>query len=165
MSDGLDDLLGPDSDTSSGGGLRKQLEAVLAERKALQDQLAALAEKDRGRDLQSLFAKHSIPELARDFFPKDAELTDESATSFVEKYGQLWGAQAAPATTTPEQQAATAAVQQFAAQSSPAPTGLYTQEYWESEFAKAQTHDELVRMISEAESIAAQHHGIDMGDN
>lgn len=163
MSDGLDDLLGTDLDQPTGGKLRKQLESVLEERKALQEQLAALAAKDRDRDLRDLFSKHAIPDLARDFFPKESELTDESATAFVERYGQLWGAQSVAATTTPEQQAATSAAQQFSAQASPAPAATYTQEYWESQFAKAQTQEELVQMITEAESIAAQHHGIDLG--
>src|SRR4051812_22788684 len=98
MPDGLDDLL--DSDTSgggSGGQLRKQLETVLAQNKALQEQLASVAQRERASSLNSLFAKHAVPELARDLFPADAEPTDEAVTALVEKYGALWGATAQPA--------------------------------------------------------------------
>jgi hypothetical protein len=99
-------LLNSDDDSTDPGqggkGLRAQLEAALAREKALNERLAKTEQAERSRSLADLFAKHAVPELARDFFPKDAELTDESVTGFVEKYGQLWGAQAQPATTPPD---------------------------------------------------------------
>src|SRR5690242_13805372 len=101
----------PESSEIKPSALRKQLEAVLAKNKELTDQLASVSAANRQRDVEALFTKHSIPPLAKDFFPADAELTDESATAFVEKYGQLWGAQAQEAATTSEQQAAAAQVQ------------------------------------------------------
>jgi predicted component of type VI protein secretion system len=151
MPDGLDDFL--DSDSSNpgqgGGALRKQLEQVLAQNKALQEQLAKQQASERNRSVDGLFAKHGIPELARDFFPSDVEPTDEAATSFVEKYGQLWGATAAPAATPPAEQAATSAAQQFTSQASPAPLAPLTEEQYAAKFAEAQTKDEFLRMLAE----------------
>jgi hypothetical protein len=157
MPDDLDDLLGNDSSDNSapqGKGLRAQLEAVLAERNAMKEQLAQLQTENRARGVKDLAAKHSIPDLALDFFPKDADLTDESATAFVEKYGQLWGAQSATATTSPEQQAATAAAQQFASQANPAPAAPMTEEQYAAKLGEAKTKDELMRLIAELEQTA-----------
>lgn len=116
MPDGLDDLFengsndsgtAPASGGSSGGQLRRLYEEQLAQNKALADQLANLQKAERGRTLESLFEKHGVPTLAKDFFPSDAELNDEAITGFVGKYGALWGVSAEAATTpAPEQQAA-----------------------------------------------------------
>lgn len=151
MPDGLDDLLDNASDPGQGGGgkLRQQLEAVLAENKAIKDQLAQVAQRERTTSLNALFAKHSVPELARDLFPADAEPTDEAVTALVEKYGALWGAQAAPATTPPAEQVATTAAQQFAAQANPAPLTPLTEEDYAAKFAEAKTKDEFLRMLAE----------------
>jgi len=153
MPDGLDDLLGNDStngsDNAPGGQLRKQLEKVLADNKALSEQLASLQADSRSRAVKELAAKHAIPELALDFFPKDAALTDESATSFVEKYGQLWGAQAATATTPEPQQQAAAAMQQFASQASPPPVAPLSEEQYRAKFAEASTRAEVLQMLAE----------------
>jgi hypothetical protein len=158
MSDGLDDLFAAlDSDSSNpgqGGGskLRKQLEDVLAQNKALTEQLAQVQTQQRESSLAGLFAKHSIPALAADFFPKDGELTDESATAFIEKYGQLWGATAAPATTPPAAQAATNAAQAFAAQAQPGTVAPLSEEAYRAKFAEATTKDEFLKMLAEAEA-------------
>lgn len=155
MSDGLDDFLNSDDDSNDSGpgqdgkGLRAQLTAALAREKALNDRLVKTEAAERARSLSDLFTKHSVPDLARDFFPKDAELTDESVTGFVEKYGQLWGAQAQPATTPPDQQAAAAAMQQFASQANPAPVAPLSEDAYRAKFAEAQTRDEFLKMLAE----------------
>lgn len=154
MSD-LDDLLSALDDTNSGqsgGALRKQLEAVLAQNKQLNEQLAQVQSSQRETQLAGLFSKHSIPELARDFYPKDGDLTDEAATSFVQKYGALWGAEAAPATTAPEAQAATNAAQAFAAQATPSPSAPLSEDAYRAKFAEAQTKEEFLKMLTEFEA-------------
>jgi hypothetical protein len=157
MSDSLDDLLGNlDSGAPiSGGALRKQLEQVLAANKALEDQLAQVKATQREGALDGLFSKHGIPPLARDFFPKDGELTDEAATDFVAKYGGLWGATAQPATTTPADQAATSAAQAFVSQAQPAPVAPLSEEEYRAKFAEAGTKQEFLRLLSELEVTAA----------
>lgn len=149
--DDLDALLADDSASApqGGKGLRAQLEQVLAERKALSEQLAALQADSRNRAVKDLAAKHSIPDLALDFFPKDVALTDESATAFVEKYGQLWGAEAATATTPPPAQAAATAAQAFAAQASPPPVAPMSEDEYRAKFAEANTRDEFLRLLAE----------------
>lgn len=157
MPDGLDDLLDDNSNTDSGqsggkgGGLRAQLEAVLAQNQALTARLAAQEASERQRSLDGLFAKHSIPELAKDFFPKDVDLSDETATGFIEKYGQLWGAQAQVATTTAADQAGATAMQQFASQAGPAPVAPLTEEAYRAKFAEATNKTELLQLISQFE--------------
>jgi hypothetical protein len=151
--DDLDQLLGGDNGSgqpSEGSRLRQQLESALQKLAERDAALQKLQEKDRQRDIESLFTKHSIPTLAKDFFPTDAELTDESATAFVEKYGQLWGAQAAEASATPEQQAQAAAVQALSAVGTPPPAGLLTEEAARSKFAEAKTAEDIMRMTAEA---------------
>lgn len=155
MSDGLDGLFDDDdsnansSGQSDGGKLRKQLEAVLAQNRTLQEQLTKVQVDTRNRAVSELFAKHSIPAKARDFFPSDSEPTDEAVTAFVEKYGDLWGAQAASATTTPEEQAATNAAQQFASQASPSQVEPMSEEHYRAKFAEAKSKDELARLMDE----------------
>lgn len=152
--DDFDQLLGGTSGdgqtASEGGRLRKQLEDALSKLAERDTALAQLQAKDRQRDVDTLFAKHSIPPLAKDFFPKDADLTDESATAFVEKYGQLWGATAAEATATPEQQAQAAAVQALSATGTTPPAGLLTEEAARQKFAEAKSVDDIMRMTAEA---------------
>jgi hypothetical protein len=152
MSDGLDNLLG-DTDTSGGGsdggGLRKQLEQALALNKQLQEQVSSFQQTQRQGQLSALLEKHSVPALAADFFPKDAALNDEAITAFVGKYGQLWGHQAAPATTPPEQQAATQVIQQVTSQAQN-PTGQpLTEEQYRQKFAEAKNPDELMALIAQ----------------
>lgn len=155
MSDGLDnldDILGgnePASSNAKGGGLRAQLEAVLAERKALADQLASLQTAQRQRDLGELFAKHQIPELARDFFPKDGELTDDTARSFLEKYGSLWGHQAPQAATSPAEQVAQAAMASVAGQATPPPLAPMGREDYAAKFAEAKSMAELNQIMQQ----------------
>jgi hypothetical protein len=159
MPDGLDDLLDDNSTAgsgqSNGGALRKQLEAVLEQNRVLQEQLAKQQETQRASALDSLFAKHSIPAKARDFFPTDADPTDEAATAFVEKYGELWGASAQPATTPPAQQAATAAVQQFVAQAHQNAAQPLTEDDYAAKFAEARTKEEFMQMLAEINAAAA----------
>ena len=159
MPDGLDDLLGDDSTNPNpgqgGGQLRKQLEDALKELRDTKAQLAEVAVRERGNSLNALFAKHAIPELAKDFFPADAALTDEAVTSFVEKYGPLWGAQAAPATTPPAEQAATHAAQQFTSQASAPPVAPMSEEEYAAKFAEAKTKDEFLRMLAELTAAGA----------
>lgn len=160
MSDGLRDLeqllngdsTSPDSG-QSGGKLRQQLEAVLAERNELKAQLAQVQTAQRETQLSSLFTKHSVPPLARDFFPKDAELTDEAVTGFIEKYGQLWGAEAAPATVPAEQQAAANAAQAFAAQSTQAPAAPLSEEAYRAKFAETNSREEFLKVLSELSAV------------
>lgn len=157
MPDGLDDLI-DDSSTgsgqSNGGGLRKQLEDVLAQNKALQDQLAQVAANERTRSLESAFTKHGVPTLAKDLFPSDAEPSDEAVTAFVAKYGQLWGATAAPAATPPAAQAATQAAQQFVSQSATPPVAPLTEEEYAAKFAEANTKAEFLAMLDELSQVA-----------
>jgi len=151
MPDGLDDLL-DDSNPNpgqGGGALRKQLEDALKELRDTKAQLAEVAVRERGNSLNALFAKHSVPELAKDFFPADSPLTDEAVTSFVEKYGQLWGAQAAPATTPPAEQVATQAAQQFTSQAQQPPVAPLSEEEYAAKFAEAKTKDEFLKMLAE----------------
>jgi hypothetical protein len=159
MPDGLDDLLdGSTNDASlgqGGGALRKQLEQVLAQNKVLQEQLAKQQQAQRASALDSLFAKHSIPPLARDLFPADAEPTDEAVTALAEKYGALWGATAQPATTPPAEQAATASVQQFVAQATQPAVQPLSEEDYRAKFAEAQTKDEFLRMLAELNAATA----------
>ena len=158
MADGLDDLY--DDSTSnpgqgSGGQLRKQLEDALKELRETKAQLAQTAAKERANSLNTLFAKHAVPELARDLFPADAEPTDEAVTALVEKYGALWGAQAAPATTPPAEQAATQAAQQFTSQASAPPVAPMSEEEYAAKFAEAQTKDEFLKMLAELSAAGA----------
>jgi hypothetical protein len=161
MPDGLDDLLddtstnGAGSGQSNGGALRKQLEAVLEQNRVLQEQLAKQQEAQRASALNDLFAKHSIPPLARDLFPADAEPSDEAATALVEKYGALWGATAQPATTPPAEQAQTSAVQQFVAQSHNAAVQPLSEEDYAAKFAEAKTREEFMQMLAEINAAAA----------
>ena len=159
MPDGLDDLLGDDSTTPNpgqgGGQLRKQLEDALKELRDTKAQLAEVAVRERGNSLNALFAKHSIPELAKDFLPADAALTDEAVTAFVEKYGALWGAQAAPATTPPAEQAATTAAQQFTSQAATPPVSPLSEEEYAAKFAEANTKDEFMRLLNELQAAGA----------
>jgi hypothetical protein len=158
MPDGLDDLLNdstPGSGQSTGGQLRKQLEDALKEINGLKEQLSAQAATQRASALNGLFAKHAIPELARDFFPADADLTDEAATAFVAKYGQLWGATAAPAATPPAEQAATAAAQSFVSQAQQPALQPLTEEQYAAKFAEANTRDELMAMLAELNGAGA----------
>ena len=154
MTDPLSDLLNSMNDDdgssgqSSGKGLRAQLEAVLAQNKQLQEQVSRAQEAERARALSSVFEKHQIPALARDFFPKDAEPTDEAATKFVEQYGGLWGAQSATATTPPAQQAQTQAIQQFTSQAAPASLELSEDDY-RAKLGEANTRAELLKMLAE----------------
>jgi hypothetical protein len=158
MPDGLDDLLGDNSNGSGDGqggkGLRAQLEAALQREKALNERFEKLAQTERTRSLDALFSKHSIPELAKDLFPPDTEPTDEAATALVEKYGSLWGASAQVATTPPDQQAATTAMQQFASQANPAPVAPLSEEAYRAKLAEATTQTELLQLIAELESTA-----------
>jgi len=158
MPDGLDDLLDDSSDPGQGGGggqLRKQLEQVLAQNKALQEQLAKQQASERARAVDGLFAKHGIPELARDFFPSDTDPTDEAATSFVEKYGQLWGATAAPAATPPADQAAAQAAQSYVSQAHTPPLAPMSEEQYAAKFAEAKTKDEFLKMLAELTAAGA----------
>lgn len=154
MSDGLDELLNDDSANANpgqggGGKLRQQLEAVLAQNAALQERLAAQEAAERQRSIDALFAKHQVPALARDLFPADAAPTDEAVTGLVEKYGSLWGAQSASATTPPPEQAATNAAQAFAANASPSPAAPQTEEQFRALFAEAKTPAELHRLMAQ----------------
>jgi hypothetical protein len=160
MPDGLDELLddnstGAGSGQSNGGALRKQLEAVLEQNRVLQEQLAKQQQTQRASALDSLFAKHAIPPLAKDLFPADAEPTDEAVTALVEKYGALWGAQATPATTPPAEQAATSAVQQFVAQAHQPAVQPLSEDDYRAKFAEAGTRDEFMRMLAEMNAAAA----------
>jgi hypothetical protein len=149
----LEQLLAGDDDSNpgqgGGGALRKQLEAVLATNKALTERLAAQEAAQRDSAATALLAKHGIPELARDLLPKDAELNDETATALVQKYGQLWGASANVATTPPEAQAQTNAVQTFAAQATTGPAAPLSEEEYRAKFAEAKTKDEFLRVLDE----------------
>lgn len=152
MPDGLDDLIddsNPGSGQSNGGQLRKQLEEVLAQNKALTERLAAQDAAARQSNVASLFAKHSVPDLAKDFFPKDADPTDEAVTSFIERYGQLWGATAAPATTPPDQQAATAAAQQFTSVAGQAPVAPLSEDQYRAKLAEAKSPEQLSQLIDQ----------------
>lgn len=154
MSD-LDDLLDSidstdtGSDAGTGKGLRAQLQAVLAERKALQEQLGQLQVAQRQRDLDSLFEKHQIPTLAKDFFPKDSDLSDKAVSSFVEKYGQLWGHQAPAAETSAPEQAAIAAMQAVAGQAAPPQLAPLSQQDYAAQFAKATNMVELRQIMEQ----------------
>lgn len=156
----IDDLLAqlnggsdaPASDSgqsSAGGKLRQQLEQVLAQNKQLQEQLAQTQAAERTRAVEGLFAKHQIPAKALDFFPKDAAPNDETATAFVEKYGDLWGASSATASTPPAQQAQTQAMQQFQQQAAPPAGAVLTEDDYRLKFAEANTQAELLAMLAE----------------
>jgi hypothetical protein len=160
MSDSLDDILGPaDSSPGQGGKLRELLEQALSKNKDLEAQLTQVQASQRATRLESLFDKHKIPALARDFFPTDTEPSDEAATAFVEKYGALWGVQAAAATTTPEQQAAAAQMQQLSAVAQPAPTSPLSEDEYRARFSEAKTKDDLLRMMAEFEQVAVSDLG------
>jgi len=155
MPDGLDDLLGDNGSTdnpgqgSGGGGLRKQLEDALAREKALNERLDRMATAERSRNIDALFAKHAVPELARDLFPADTEPTDEAVTALVEKYGSLWGASAQAATTTPADQAATSAAQRLSAQAAPPPVTPMTEDEVRARLNATQTKDEFMAALAE----------------
>jgi hypothetical protein len=159
MPDGLDDLLGDNTGTSTadgqpkGGGLRAQLEAVLAERQALKEQLTKLETAQRQRDLDGLFDKYKIPALAKDFYPKDAELDDKSAADFVAKYGQLWGHQPPAAETPAPEQAAATAMQQASAQGTAPVLKPMGEDEYRAKFAEAKNMAELRQMMAELGSM------------
>lgn len=135
---------------SEGGKLREQLEQVLAANRELQQQVAAQAARERDRAISEAFGKHKVPDLARDFFPKDAEPTDESVTGFVEKYGQLWGASSATATTPPAQQAQTQAMQQFTSTAPDADLSVADEAAGRAMFATATSKEDVLRTLREA---------------
>lgn len=163
MSD-LDDLLnaldqstdpsGTPDPAPQGKGLRAQLEAALAERQALKTQLDQLQTAQRQRDLEGLFEKHKIPALARDFFPKDGELSDKEAAAFIEKYGALWGHVAPEAVTDPATQAATAAMQAVAGQAAPPTIAPQSQADYAAQFAKATNMTELRQIMETLGALA-----------
>jgi hypothetical protein len=153
----LEQLLGLDAEESTetkptGKDLRSQLQAVLAERNALKEQLAQSTARERVRTAAELVAKHNIPPLAQNLLLKETEgdLTDESVTAFVAQYGELWGAKAAEASTTPEQQASTAAVQALSNSAGPPPGGLLDEDAYRSQYAEAKTKEDVMRMAAEA---------------
>lgn len=156
MSTDLDSFLNSIDDANSNPGqggnkLRQLLEQALSENKTLKEQFATVQAAERSRSVEALLAKHSVPALAKDFFPDTAELTDESVTAFVEKYGQLWGATAQQAVTDPEAQAATNTMQAFTSQASQPPAAPMSEEAYRAKFAEATTREELLRQIAEAE--------------
>jgi hypothetical protein len=156
----LEQLLGLDADDSGstpagsdGKGLREQLRAVLAENKQLKEQTALVAQRERVRTVAELVTKHSIPPLAQDLLLReigDTDPTDEAVTGFVAKYGELWGAKAAEASTTPEQQAQTAQVQALSATGHETPAQLLSEEAYRSRFAEAKTAEDVMRLTAEA---------------
>ena len=154
MTDSLDDLLGPaGSDANGGGGkLRKLLEDTLAQKKALETQLAEVQQQTRATALDGLFTKHGVPALARDLFPQDADPTDEAVTALVEKYGSLWGAEAAAATTPPAEQQAATQMQQFAQVANPTAPRPQSEEEYRAAFSHAQTKDDFLKMLGDFES-------------
>lgn len=154
----LEQLLGIDAEDNAetrptGKDLRSQLQAVLAENRQLKEQNAAIAQRERVRTAAELVTKHSIPPIAQDLLLKETEgdLTDESVTAFVAKYGELWGAKAAEASTTPEQQAATAQVQSLSENAGPPPAGqLLDEDAYRAHYAEAKTKEDVMRMAAEA---------------
>lgn len=151
---GLDAEGGTESDPKpTGKDLRSQLTAVLAERKQLAEQLATYRERDRVRTVADLVTKHNIPSLAQNLLLKeigDSDPTDEAVTKFVAEYGELWGAKAAEASTTPEQQAHTAAVQALSQSGHEAPVGLQDEDAYRAIYAEAKTKEDVMRMAAEA---------------
>lgn len=156
----LEQLLGLDTEGGSGGeskpdgkGLRAQLEAVLAERKQLQEQLAQAGQRERTRAAAELVTKHNIPPVAQKLLLQQVQgdLTDESVTKFVEEFGELWGAKAAEASTTPDQQSATQQVQALTAQSHDVSmTSLFDEDAQRTRFAEAKTREDVMRLTAEA---------------
>jgi hypothetical protein len=124
----------------SGSGLRQQLEAALAEKKAMADRVTALEAERRGDKLTSLVKGAGLPEAAAARYPADAEVTPEKVTEWAnaeKAYAQqLTGTQPAPPTATqpgqptppvgvtPEAQAAAALVQTAEAGAQPPTEGL-----------------------------------------
>jgi hypothetical protein len=155
MPDGLDDLLGDNGSTdnpgqgSGGGGLRKQLEDALAREKALNDRLDRMATAQRSRDIEALFAKHAVPELARDLFPADAEPTDEAVTALVEKYGGLWGASAQAARPLRPIRRRPQAAQRLSAQAAPPPVTPMTEDEVRARLDATQTKEEFLAALAE----------------
>lgn len=157
----LEQLLGLDNEddggTDSGNedtgkGLRAQLKAVLAREKAASTELALLKARDRERTAADLVTKYDIPLLARDLLLKETEgdLTDEAVTAFATKYGELWGRKTAEASTTPEQQTATAAVQALSATGTELPLELKDEAAYRAQYAEASTKEDVMRMVAEA---------------
>lgn len=156
----LEQLLGLESSTDGsekpnegGSALRRQLEAKLDELKAVRKQLDEYREKDRTRSVAELVTKHSIPPIAQKLLLNelgDAEPTDEAVTKFVAEYGELWGAKAAEASTTPEQQAATRAVQALSAHGTEQTLEPMSEEAARARYAEAKSADEIMRMVAEA---------------
>jgi hypothetical protein len=160
----LEELLAQTGDTgqgnANGGGLRAVLEQTLAELNRVKAENAQFAQAQQASARSALFAKHGIPELAQDFFPADSPLTDEAATAFVGKYGQLWGGQSAgetpaapatPAATTPVADQQAAAAMQGLTSTAPA-TELKTRSEAEYRalFAGANTQAELNVLLEQA---------------
>lgn len=124
----------------TGSGLRKQLEAAVAEKTAMAERLAKLETQQRTNELTSLVKGAGLPEAAAARYPADAEVTPEKITAWAEAekaYAQqLTGTQPAPPTATqpgaptppvgvtPEAQAAAALVQTAAAGAQPPTEGL-----------------------------------------
>lgn len=154
----LEQLLGIEEAPSgapapTGKDLRTQLQAVLAENKQLKEQYATATAKERARTAAELVTKHSIPPIAQNLLLKeigDGDLTDEAVTKFVAEYGELWGAKAAEASTTPEQQAQTAQVQALSQTGTPPPVSLLEEDAYRAQYAEAKTKEEVMRMVAEA---------------
>jgi hypothetical protein len=155
----LEQLLGLDGDSpsdkpaASGGQLRAQLEAALAERKQALADLATYKARDRARTVADLVTKHNIPPLAQKLLLAeigDGEPSDEAVTKFVGEFGELWGAKAAEASTTPDEQASTAQVQALSATGQATPLEPLDEEVYRARYAEAKSADEVMRMVAEA---------------
>jgi len=117
----------------SGSGLRQQLEAALAEKKAMGEKLAALEAKDRAAGLAAGLKAAGLGESAAKFYPKDADTGEAAVEAWAEELKAAVPQQAPPApepaappaaTLPPEAQRVMQQVQDAAASAPAAEQGL-----------------------------------------
>ena len=96
MSDINDDGL----ETSTLKDLRKQREDAVNEAKALKAQLAALQSQVRTQTVAGVLKDKGVPAKVAKLVPADVEATEEAVVKWLEEFGDVFGAAAAPAVTT-----------------------------------------------------------------
>lgn len=77
-------------DTSGGGGLRKQLEAALAERKQLADELTELRAFKEAQETRAVFEKLNVPAKIAKLYTAD-DRSEEAVQKWLTEYGDVFG--------------------------------------------------------------------------
>ncbi len=88
-----DDNIVEEPDTTLPKHLRKMYEEEKAKRVEMEKTVKDLNKRVRSSELSKALTAKGLPEETADFFPPDVDVTDESVSKWVEKYGTLFGSQ------------------------------------------------------------------------